>query len=654
MQSLRTIQQFEIKWLEPAKSLMAVMSFAQLRFEMLGLPCYIPQTNPIATYVLQLLALPSLALASLLPGVLARLLRRKFKFRIMFKLFGMVFVSFFTGITLMCFKPLECRENPNGKSTALEYAQVLCWESNDHIMLVVLSIIGILAYPVSVLAWLVHLTWNYPIWLLSARGISTVEKYHFLFGKFRPERYYYCVLLTLGNLLVGCIPACFSSLPALQVGVMSFVLWTRNALHCLLWPWRVEAANWSELLLQGGVALLLSLAAPLLNLEASIQDRSEFVLTVCMSVLLLLLPFSVCLAATLTLFLRARKQNRYTTFLSHHKASSGILCRYLKIVMTKNARVKVFYDSDDLLNLGDLFETLRTRTDSLLAVLTPGFLHSVWCIGELTLAFHCSLPIFALCCDGFKLPECDLNQIESGWPENEIQMLVAHGVGREEVQAALAYLHRLEHFQISRTAPGKQQEAVALSITSAILDKSEVKSRIAFSTPERTAGEVVGKARVLVASSMQADSMSTSLVIQHLMQHKLQQRVCHVHQAAEIEAAFRASSVVVVMGKHSLEDADFSDMLMAMPGAWMRLLVNDGSFDFPTHDFYRRIRDGQLQFRGNPHDIIATYQGLCSSLASRSGPWGYFILPHNWTLRVSYNYSGRFFSEGFGHPRLSL
>ena len=622
MQSLRIIRQLEIKWLDPAKSLLAALSFISIDFDILGLPCYVPESNPIATYAFQLMALPTFVLASLLPGILARMLRRPFKFRIVFNIWALLFVSLLTAITLMCFKPFECRENPNGKFTIFEYAHVLCWESNSHAMLVGISFIGILAYPVSILAWLLYLTWYYPTWLLSASGINTVEKYRFLFGKFRPERYYYCVLLSIGNLLVGCIPGCFASFPALQVGIMSFVLWARNALHCLLWPWRIEVANWSDLLLQGGVALLLSLAAPL-NLEVQIGDRSEYVLTVGMSIVLVLLPASICLAAILALYFRAGKQNRYTTFISHQKASAGIFCRYLKIVMAKHARTKVFYDSDDLLNLGDLFETVRTRTESFLAVLTPGFIQSVWCVGELSMAFHCGLPIFALCCDGHKIPEyLDVNQIESSWPANEFQLLIAHGVGRAEVQAALAYLNRLEHFQLSRTAPGAEQEAVAHMVMGAILGKLGAKPDD-FSTLERAAGEgEVSKARVLVASSTSTQSMSTSLVIQQLMQYQLQERVCHVFRAEEIKAAHRASSGIIVLGKGSLEDEAFSELVLAIPGTLTRLLVNDGSFEFPTHDFYRRIRDGELGLRGNPHEISATYQGLCSSLAVPLTPAG--------------------------------
>jgi len=43
--------------------------------------------------------------------------------------------------------------------------QVICGDF-DHIMLLLLAVVGVLAYPLAIFAALVRITWKYPTWLL--------------------------------------------------------------------------------------------------------------------------------------------------------------------------------------------------------------------------------------------------------------------------------------------------------------------------------------------------------------------------------------------------------------------------------------------------------------------------------------------------------
>ena len=380
MQSMHAMKQIDFVWLPPIQGVLeAISGLVSLNMEALGVGCYLPDNGPVSLFALQLLAFPSLVCVTLMQWLLAKLLRHPFPLETLFRVHCMLLVSLFTSITITLFKPFECRENPNGSSTVLDYPQIICWQSAEHRWLVMLAAAGILMYPVSTLAWLSHITFSYSKWLVSGRGIQMVERYRFLFGRFRPERYFYCLVLTVSNMIVGCTPALLVSYPALQIGVMSFVFWGRVVIHCMFWPWRPESANWSELVLLGAVSFLLNLAAPLLNQESR---ESAVILAYTMTVFICALPLVLLAGLSFLVWSKLQAQRRYKLFLCHHKATTGVLCRHLKLLFQKHVSVPVFYDSDNLRDLGELFDTVKMLTDNMLVVLTPELLQSMWCVSE--------------------------------------------------------------------------------------------------------------------------------------------------------------------------------------------------------------------------------------------------------------------------------
>lgn len=127
--------------------------------------------------------------------------------------------------------------------------EVVCGDA-DHGAMLLFAVLGVLFYPVAIWVALLVITWKYPVWLCSGKGIETglkpwlcwisgngtvslpscsswhlwktqttfllwteetLRKFRVIFGRFKPERYYYCLLLTTMNLAVACIPAIFVS-----------------------------------------------------------------------------------------------------------------------------------------------------------------------------------------------------------------------------------------------------------------------------------------------------------------------------------------------------------------------------------------------------------------------------------------------------------
>ena len=333
--------------------------------------CILDPQSHVVEYGSQLLAYPAVLLATFGFWLLARWAKRPITFNSFVNLHGVLLVALLTAMSLTVMRPFQCRQNPNGLTTMATRTDVLCW-GPEHGPLVVLAALGILAYPVTILSSIAFLTWKYPTWLRSGKGLEVLEKYNFLFGRFRPERYYCGLLLSGHNLVVALIPAALVSVPALQVGIMGIVVCIKLASQSLLWPWRVEVANYNDLVLSTALLILLLLASPMLRLEQN-QDGS-FLVAALLTGVLCLLPLVALAAACLAASLRLRPQSKYDAFLCHHKAGAGALCRFIKLIVHKYGRMNIFLDSDELDDLARIFEIVSSDTRCLVAVLTPELL----------------------------------------------------------------------------------------------------------------------------------------------------------------------------------------------------------------------------------------------------------------------------------------
>ena len=335
--------------------------------------CILEPQSHVVEYGSQLLAYPVVLVATFGFWLLARAVNRPISFNSFVNLHGVLVVALLTAMSLTVMRPFQCRSNPNGLTTMSTRTDVICW-SEEHAPLVVLACMGILCYPVAILGTIAFLTWKYPIWLRSGGGLEVLEKYKFLFGRFRPERYYYALLLCAHNLVVATIPAALVSVPALQVGIMGIVICVKLAAQSLLWPWRIDVANYNDLVLSTALLILLLLASPLLRLDPT---DSTFLVAVLLSCVLCVLPLAALCAAGLAASFRLRPQSKYDAFLCHHKAGAGALCRFFKLIVHKYGRMNIFLDSDELDDLARIFEIVSCDTRCLVAVLTPELLQRV-------------------------------------------------------------------------------------------------------------------------------------------------------------------------------------------------------------------------------------------------------------------------------------
>ncbi len=89
------------------------------------------------------------------------------------------------------------------------------------------------------------------------------------------------------------------------------------------------------------------------------------------------------------------KVDRYKAFISHQKAGCGAAARWFQLALGIVAGGKdlIYLDSDNLVNLDQLLETVRTRVDVLVVLATDSIWWRPWCAGEIVSAISAGVPI---------------------------------------------------------------------------------------------------------------------------------------------------------------------------------------------------------------------------------------------------------------------
>jgi hypothetical protein len=86
-------------------------------------------------------------------------------------------------------------------------------------------------------------------------------------------------------------------------------------------------------------------------------------------------------------------QKEYGLFLSHHKLSSGLICRQLKLMLDARSKEGIFFDVDSLENTSTLLETVKSKIKTLVLVEAGDVYSRKWCAVEITTAWKYKVPI---------------------------------------------------------------------------------------------------------------------------------------------------------------------------------------------------------------------------------------------------------------------
>lgn len=129
--------------------------------------------------------------------------------------------------------PFMCYTHPNGKSSVLEVTDVICWEGEEHIILV---IFGVFMTGTMILYWctLVFATRVAPL-RSAVNDTFFLAASRFLFFRFRPDYWWYGTWFILRGPLLTLPIVIFTDLPQVQLFIMTAVLEPRSKQARFMW-----------------------------------------------------------------------------------------------------------------------------------------------------------------------------------------------------------------------------------------------------------------------------------------------------------------------------------------------------------------------------------------------------------------------------------
>jgi hypothetical protein len=199
----------------------SVIGYLSFDVSILGLPCIFGTSSKVKSYIAQLLVVPFAVL--LLTAGLSVMntfprLRPHVRLNVpaMSNSLGMLYTVFFIAICGISLQAFNCADNPNKKRTMSVDRSIVCWEDDDHITLIILSVSAILIYPVFFLVLTGWVVFNYDR-LTVAHGTHFVLRTRFLVARMVPDSYHFGFLYNLRNFILALIPAIFSTSFGLQV-----------------------------------------------------------------------------------------------------------------------------------------------------------------------------------------------------------------------------------------------------------------------------------------------------------------------------------------------------------------------------------------------------------------------------------------------------
>ncbi|CAL1139055.1 unnamed protein product [Cladocopium goreaui] len=140
LQTVGLVGIVKMKWPEYMEPLMDFASLFMLDLRALNLSCW--GFKPFMSYINSVLLWPGALLWLSLCGAISRLLPLKYHFERAKALStgGQIFQIGFTIMSKTALLPFMCYTHPNGKSSVLELSDVICWESEEHIIMVIFGV----------------------------------------------------------------------------------------------------------------------------------------------------------------------------------------------------------------------------------------------------------------------------------------------------------------------------------------------------------------------------------------------------------------------------------------------------------------------------------------------------------------------------------
>lgn len=622
MQAFSSFKTFKAGYASPVVTFLDVMQATVFDLKRFQIMCAFGTSSPVAVMLVKLLAFPVGVLLVCLGALLTRCTNKPASGHVLFNMIGTILFTIYVGICLAMLLPLQCSSNPspNTASTMVSSPGIVCWSSSDHHVLVALSIIGFLLYPVTLLTVVLWATLTYPAQVAAGMGLKLNVKYRFLFGKFRTERYYYGCIFLLRNFTLALIPVVFSDTGVLKLVIMAAVVVINMSLSGILWPWRTPGANTADQLLNACLIIAILAAAPLMENPDSVALN---VLIFSMMVIMLLVGLLIISKAV---YITLLSPKLYGIFLCHHKSASGVLCRYIKMTVEKQSTCHVFIDTDSVAGMEVLFDIVHCFVRNVVVVLTPLILNKTWCAGEIVTAYIHKVNIVPVVCDDFHTPsESQVEDIDKVYTDEQTNRLLTCGITGDMIKDAIRHLLKLKSVAMPRFGDMKQQEQCVFDIlTQCKLPTNRINHEEGPLCQDTCRVLIVGK-------SSDPEAISICRTVQILLKQMTREEVKVVYSADDVKNLDSYTEyLIVILTRGVLVDPAFAETLLAFTEineCFEIIPVNaDTGFEYPTTEFFTELAANGLGKPGlgpaEGHSLVEAYELLTSVLAKPLTPYG--------------------------------
>ncbi len=106
----------------------------------------------------------------------------------------------------------------------LAVPSILCFQTEEHLTMLVMGIVGLFLMPIPFLAVVLYGVAKYPSWVSGVGSAAHLRALRFLFFRFTPNRYFFATILYFRSTLICFVPVLIHDLPAIQLCTIAAIL----------------------------------------------------------------------------------------------------------------------------------------------------------------------------------------------------------------------------------------------------------------------------------------------------------------------------------------------------------------------------------------------------------------------------------------------
>jgi len=592
LQQLGIVGMFEnVTWVEPIRRLLRFTELFLFDMELLNIEC-VASVDPVQKFTLQVCALGVALAMMLLTHCAITVVFHRAAFRerqnALLASVGTILLAFYISVVTAVLGPFQCMDNPNGKSTVRAYPSVVCWDSADHTTMVVIGILA-LQVPLGFYAYCFWSVVRYPSKMMKPRGANFLQTHKWLFFRYKPDAFWYSIVHMTRSLLLAMVPM----LPnvAGQIVIMDVIMIAQLMIVAGTAPYRVSKANYLDNFFT--VAILMTLICAAFYVEWSPGSALAWIATLLLMVCLLCLPILAC--AAFVVYLVSGKGNKeFKYFLCHHKVGAGAFTRLLKVQLKRSigSGQNVFLDSDNLVDLDTLFDSVAFKTETMVFVSSSELLTRPWCMGEITTASRHGIPAVKLALADFSNPKDDFIDNYATIMGDRLSVLTKYSVSVDDAQDAIRWFRDLEGIEV----PIGINDAALQEIASAIMPTGRIsfKAKGTVKSTPANKPDASASSTVIIADPLNWEACSSAMILERMLVMYFVDRPQDMPRilGPGDELPTVTKQVLLICSGGVLESDDVLQRLISVTVKKLLIspvIVEDG-FRFPTKSFAEEHR----------------------------------------------------------------